>query len=52
MISNKVNFNKRKTMSFFLKSFFLLTIPITFNQKHFLINKKSKLNWVLRDDDL
>lgn len=52
MISNKVNFNKRKTMSFFLKSFILLILPTSFNQKHFLINKKSKLNWVLQNDDL
>ena len=52
MTSNKVNFNKRKTVSFFLKSFFLLVMPITLSQKNLLIRNKPKLNWVLQNDDL
>lgn len=51
MTSNKVNLNKRKTINFFLKGFFLLIMCTTFNQKK-INSKKSRLSWVLQGDDL
>lgn len=49
MTSNIVNLNKRKTINFFFKGFFLLIMCTTFNQK--INNQKSRLSWVLQSDD-